>query len=164
MQCVKFIYVLCCHSDYIYNILLTSLFLHVLLESEACYNLALLFLKSETSKGLCIAAHGAPTITLNQIAVKLIVNDINHQYTTNCGDVGSTLLDYSYDFSCALNFIELKEVEFEISGYNASSDNKWTTTVRVTITHQCIESAEGSYVAIIDSFKLTYCFIRIIPE
>ena len=116
----------------------------MLLESEACYNLTLLFLKSETSKGLCVAANGGDiTITLTQIAVKLIVNDINHQYTTYCGDVGSTLLDYSYDFSCALNFNKLKEVEFEISGYNTSSDNKWTTTVRVTIVHHCTES-EGT--------------------
>ena len=115
----------------------------MLLENEACYNLALLFLKSETSKGLCVAANGGNTTTmLTQIAVKLIVNDINHQHTTNCGDVGSTLLDYSYDFSCALNFNELKEVEFEISGYNASygHGNKWTTTVRVTIAHHCTES------------------------
>ena len=113
-------------------------------------------MKSETSKGLCVAADvtdvGDMRMTLSQIAVKLIVNDINHQYTTNCGDAGSTLLDNSYEFSCALNFNELKKVEFDISGYNASSDNKWSTTVRVTIAHHCTNS-EGTYVCIIDSIN-----------
>ena len=68
------------------------------------------------------------------------MNDINHQYVPNCDNVGSTLLEDSYEFSCVLNFNELEEVEFVINGYDASINDEWTTTVRVTIAHHCTDS------------------------
>ena len=109
-----------------------------------CYNLELLFLKSKTNKGLCVAASSNnvsdTTGALSQIEVKLFVNDINHQYVPNCGIVGSTLLEISYEFSCALNFNELKDVEFVINGYDTSINDEWTTAVRVTIAHHCTDS------------------------
>lgn len=109
------------------------------LENETCYDLTLLILRSKTNKGLCVAASSVndTTMTLTHITVRLFVNDINHQYIPNCGNVGSALLDSSYEFSCALNFNELEEVEFVISGYDP---HKWTTVVRVTIAHHCTNS------------------------
>ena len=68
------------------------------------------------------------------------MNDINHQYVPNCGNVGSTLLENSYEFSCALNFNELEEVDFVINGYDTSINDDWTTAVRVTIAHHCTDS------------------------
>jgi len=109
---------------------------------ETCYGLSLLFLQSQ-SKGLCVAASstniGDPTLTLTQISVTLLINGINHQFFPNCGIVGFSLLNSSYKFSCALNFNSLKEVEFSISGYNASINDEWSTAVRVTIEHHCAE-------------------------
>ena len=80
------------------------------------------------------------TGALSQITVKLFVNDINHHYVPNCGNVRSTLLENSYEFSCALNFNELEEVKFVINGYDASINDEWTTAVRVTIAHHCTDS------------------------
>ena len=93
-----------------------------------CYNLQLLFLKSKTNKGLCVAASSNN------------VSDTTNQYVPNCGNVISTLLEDSYEFSCALNFNELKELEFVINGYDASINDVWTTAVRVTIAHHCTDS------------------------
>ena len=116
----------------------------VTLENKMCYNLGLHLLKSKTNKGLCVAASSNnvsdTTGALSQIEVKLFVNDINRQCVPNCGNVGSTLLENSYDFSCALNFNELKEVELVINGYDASINDEWTTAVRVTTTHHCTDS------------------------
>ena len=109
--------------------------------NETCYDLSLLFLKSQT-KGLCVAASSTDVsdMELTQITVGLFINDINHQYVPNCGSVGSSVLNDSYKFSCALDYNELREVEFVISGYNVSINDEWSTKVRVAIAHHCTNS------------------------
>jgi len=77
------------------------------------------------------------------MSVKLVINGINHQYLSQCGNVGSSLMNNSHEFSCILkSFNDFKEVEFVVIGYNASINDKWSTIIRVTIAHYC---TEGTY-------------------
>ena len=63
----------------------------------------------------------------------------NHQYFPHCGSAGSSVLSDYYEFSCAPNFDKLEEIEFAVVGHNVSTGDIWSTTVRVTILHQCSE-------------------------
>lgn len=113
------------------------IFIYLTSGNETCYDLSLLSLKSE-SKGFCVSA-STNDATLTQISVRLLVDGINHQYFPHCGIVGALPQDSTHEFSCALEFNELKEVEFIISGYNASINDEWRSKVQLSITHHCTD-------------------------
>jgi len=86
-------------------------------------------------------------MTLTQITIILLINDINHQYFPYCGSIGSSGLSDTYEFSCApISFDKLKELEFVIMGHNASTGDLWSASVRVTILHQCSEGNSTSII------------------
>ena len=106
---------------------------------EVCYDFVLLILKSVT-KGLCASVIGNisdKAMPLTQITVKLLIDNINHQYSPYCGSVGSSTPSDQYEFSCALSFEDLEEVEFTIKAYNTSTSNQWRAKLKIGILHQC---------------------------
>ena len=110
-------------------------------KGERCYDLELLILNSD-AKGLCISTNdtvGNRITTLTHISIRLMVDDISHQYPTHCGKIGSSVLSDHCEFSCTLKNFDESEVEFRIKGKDFSIDDWWSATVRVIILRQCSE-------------------------
>ena len=114
-----------------------------LTKGQVCYDLELLILNSD-AKGFCISTNdtvGNHITTLTHISIRVMVDDISHQYPTHCGKIGSSVLSDYREFSCTLKHSDESEVEFKIKGYNSFIDDWWSAIARVIIIfHQCSNS------------------------
>ena len=105
-----------------------------------CYQFFLLYFYSRAN-GLCMTAKtkNSNGTIMRDLSIRLLVNDINHQYFPYSGKFESDSVDNSYTFSCTKDPRATMAL-VTVKGYDIIMRDEWRSTIKIIVEGDCFKS------------------------
>jgi len=81
----------------------------------------------------------ATVFNQRDISIRLLIDDINHQYFPYCGKFESDSLHNSYTFSCTMDPTVSKAVVI-VKGYDTVTSDEWSSTIKINVEDKCFRT------------------------